>query len=86
VWRFFDRLGELVKVFEGKAAACLRQAATRGQIIEDLQGGDLVLVILDEFLEGLDDALGALQRVGAEAGLDDLVRADIVNYLLVPLL
>ena len=50
-----------------------------GFAVEDLQGGDFVLVIGDELFEGLDEALGAVEGGLAEAGFDDLVLADVVD-------
>ena len=43
-------------------------------------------MVFDELLEGLDDAPGAVGGIGAEAGLDDLVLADVVDGDLVFLL
>jgi hypothetical protein len=44
-----------------------------------LQGGDFVLVVGDELLEGLNQAFGAVEGGRAEAGFDDLVLADVVD-------
>ena len=51
--------------------------------VEHLQGGDLVLVVGNELLEGLDHPLGLLL---GEAGEDHRIEADGVDDLLVPLL
>ena len=56
-----------------------------GSAVEDLQGGDLVLVLAEERLERRDQSPGPLPRVGRVAGLDDRVLADGVDRLLVPL-
>ena len=42
-------------------------------VVEDLQGGDFVLVLGDEGFEGLHQALGAFGGGGAEAGFDEIV-------------
>ena len=63
-----------------------REALLVGLVVEDLQGGDFVFVVLDELLEGLDDAFGAFAGGFAEAGFDDLVLADVVDDLFVFLL
>ena len=46
---------------------------------EHLKGRDFVLVLLDELLEGIDNAFGSFQSCGTEPGFDDLILADVVN-------
>ena len=72
VGRGLDPVGQFLDVLEAEARLV-------GPGIEDLQGGDLVLVLFDELLEGSDDAPGAVGGRGAEAGFDDLVLADVVD-------
>ena len=72
VGRLFDGVGEFFDGLEGEALFV-------GFAVEHLQGGDFVFVVLDELLEGLHDALGAVEGFGAEAGVDDLVLADVVD-------
>ncbi len=57
----------------------------KGAAVEDLEGGDFVLVFADELLEGLNDGLGVFGGLGVEAGLEDFVFADRVDGLLVGL-
>ena len=68
----FDGVGEFLHRLEGEALFV-------GLGVEDLQGGDFVLVVGDELLEGLDEAFGAVEGGRAEAGFDDLVLADVVD-------
>ena len=72
VGRLFDGVGEFFHGLEGEALFV-------GLGVEDLQGGDFVLVVGDELLEGLDEAFGAVEGGLAEAGFDDLVLADVVD-------
>src|SRR6185369_11498060 len=52
-----------------------------GAAVKDLQGGNLVLVLLDELFKRLHQPLGLAQRLGIETGLNDLVGADRVDDL-----
>ena len=79
VRRLFDRVGQFLDVFKGELLARLRHSVTRRYRVENLQGGDLVLVLGDELLERLHDGAGAGQGIGAEACLDDLVLAHMVD-------
>jgi hypothetical protein len=45
-------------------------------VVENLQGGDFVLIVFKEFLPVLDEAAGAFLVV---AGVDDFVAADVVD-------
>ena len=76
VRRTADRLGELLHLAEGEA---LGLAAG----VEDLEGGDLVAVVLAELLPRLDRLAGAVGGVGRVAGLDHLVGGGLVDRLLV---
>ena len=51
--------------------------------VQDLERGDLVLVLRDVLLEGGDGPLCLLLRAGGEAGFDQHVLADVVDGLLV---
>lgn len=79
VGRLLDGVGEVLDGLECKALLV-------GLAVEDLQRGDLVLVLLDELLEGLDHAFGAVQRIPGEGALQHLVGADGVDNNLVLLL
>ena len=46
-----------------------------------MQGGDFVFVFGDEGFEGLDKVFGALGGGGGEAGFDEGVLRDDVDYL-----
>ncbi len=52
IGRLFDGVGQILDVLK-------RQPLFVGLAVEDLQGGDLVLVLCDELLEGLYDCAGA---------------------------
>ena len=54
VGRLLDGVGEFLHVLEGEALFV-------GLAVEDLQGGDFVLVVVDELLEGLHEAPGAVE-------------------------
>ena len=54
-----------------------------GAAVEDLEGGDLVLVVLDELPERLDGLLGPVGGVLGELAGDDPVLAGLVDDLLV---
>ncbi len=71
VGRFFDGVVEFFHRLEGEALFV-------GLAVEDLQGGDFVLVVGDELFEGLHQA-GAVEGGLAEAGFDALVLADVVD-------
>lgn len=72
VGRLFDGVGEFFHGFEGEAVFV-------GFAVEDLDGGNLVSVVLDELLEGLDHAFGSGQGVVREAVFEDFVGADVVD-------
>jgi hypothetical protein len=65
----------------GSAPCPLRRQALRAAV-EDLQGGDFVLVLGDEALERFHRAPGALAGGLAEVGFDQLVLRDGVDDLL----
>ena len=71
-----DRLGELLDLAEGEP---LGLAAG----VEDLEGGDLVAVVLAEPLPGLDRAPRPVCGLGRVAGLEQLVGGGLVDRLLV---
>ena len=72
IGRLFDGVGQILDVLE------LQPLFVR-LAVEDLQGGNLVLVLRDELFEGLHDGAGTGQCVGAEACFDDLILADVVD-------
>ena len=51
--------------------------------VEDLNGFEFVLVLLDELLEVRDERLGFLQGMGVVACLEQLILRDLVDDLLV---
>ena len=57
VGRLFDGVGEFFHGLEGEAVFV-------GLAVEHLQGGDFVFVVLNELLEGLDHAFGAVEGFG----------------------
>ena len=80
VRRGLQRVGQRLQVFE------LQRRLGRA-VVEDLQRGDLVLVLLDELLEGADDLACARSRAASEKPASStLVLRDGVDDLLVLLL
>ncbi len=76
VRRGLQRVGQRLQVFE------LERRLGRA-VVEDLQRGDLVLVLLDELLEAADEFLGALAGGFGEVGFEHVVLRDVVDDLFV---
>lgn len=51
VGRSFDGLGQFLDMLKGQAIACLRHSVTRRYRVENLRGGDFVLVLGDKPIE-----------------------------------
>ena len=79
VRRGLQRVGQGLQVFE------LERRLGRA-VVEDLERGDFVFVLLDELLEAGDELLGALARGFGEAGFEHGVLRHGIDDLLVLLL
>ncbi len=72
IGRLFDGVGQILNVLE-------LQPLFVGLAVEDLQGGDLVFVLLMNCSKDCTMVRARAKCVGAEACFDDLVLADVVN-------